>query len=56
MQLNNNNCSVDSKSGAVIIHASPELQETQKLRAEVNELRSELKEIRQLLEQALQNK
>lgn len=56
MQLNNNNCSVDSKSGAVIIHASPELKETQKLRAEVNELHIELKEIRHLLEQALQNK
>lgn len=56
MQLNQSNCSVDKQSGAVIVHSSPELQETRKIREEVKELSRELKEIRQLLEQALQNK
>lgn len=37
-QLNNDNCSIQKDSGAVIFHKSPELTETIKLRQDINEL------------------
>ena len=42
MNLNQNNCTVDKETGAVIFHKSPELQETLKLQTQVKELNTKV--------------
>lgn len=52
--LNRSNCSVDPKSGGVIFHGSPELQEIINLRADVRAMNTKLDKLMELIKGGVQ--
>lgn len=52
--LTRNNCSVDPKSGGIIFHGSPELQEIINLRADIRALNTKLDKLTELIEGGVQ--
>lgn len=54
MKLNNSNCSVDEKSGAVLVRKSSELQEILRLKEEIKSLKEEIKSLNNKMDQVLE--
>lgn len=52
--LNRNNCRIDPKSGGVIFHGSPEFQELNKIRQDIQEINTKLDEILKFIKGGIQ--
>ena len=52
--LNRNNCRVDPKSGGVIFHGSPELQELNKIHQDIQKINAKLDEIMTFIKGGIQ--